>query len=142
MTDTSSDVYQQLLFYLVRSTCLESAEKELCMLADAVWNQGWEPDLNKLPEHAERKAAYLVDFFFSNSVVPAERCLRVQKKLTKLKESLLVAGETPEPFYTSEAPPKTNRDSLSRKWGLSAGFHPKKVKGLMDMQRRVNRQAV
>lgn len=139
MTDQE---YRQVLLQVVRSASLDRAADGLCLLADAAWNKGWEPNLDSLNLRELRKAAYLVDFFVMNAAMPAERSKRLRQRLSRLQSELMAMPLQSEPFYQAETPPLTNRDALSRKWGLSAGFHPKKVKGLLDLQRRANRQAV
>lgn len=138
---TSSE-YQYVLLQVVTSASLEAAEDGLCQLADAVWNRGWEPDLASLNLKERRKAAYLVDFYIMNAAMPVEFSERLRRRLSNLQSELMAMHLQPEPFYKAEMASVTNRDALSRKWGLTAGFHPKKVKGLLDLQRRVNRQAV
>jgi hypothetical protein len=143
MTDQE---YRLVLLQVVRSASVESAEDGLCLLADAAWNKGWEPDLDGFDRdgfdlYERRKVAYLVDFFVMNAAMPAERSKRLRRRLSHLQAQLMAMPWQAEPFYKTETPPPTNRDALSRKWGLSAGFHPKKVKGLLDLQRRANRQA-
>lgn len=142
MTDQE---YWQVLLQVVRSASLDSAADGLCLLADAAWNKGWEPDLEGFDLEGfdleeRRKAAYLVDFFAMNAAMPVERSKRLRQSLSSLQSQLMAMPLQSEPFYQAETPPLTNRDALSRKWGLSAGFHPKKVKGLLDLQRRANRQ--
>ena len=138
MTDQE---YQQVLLHVVRSASLDSVADDLYLLADAAWNKGWEPDLDNLDLSEQRKAAYLFDFFAMNAAMPEERSKRLRQRLSRLQSELMAMPLQSEPFYKAETPPLTNRDALSRKWGLSAGFHPKKVKGLLDLQRRANRQA-
>ena len=143
MTDQE---YRQVLLQVVRSASLDSAADGLCLLADAAWNRGWEPDLDGFALDGfdldeRRKAAYLFDFFAMNAAMPAERSKRLRQCLSSLQSQLMAMPWQAEPFYQAETPPLTNRDALSRKWGFSAGFHPKKVKGLLDLQRRANRQA-
>jgi hypothetical protein len=110
------------------------AQAELLQIAEALLQGTFVPELQKLPDQALRRGAYVLDLFTRLLPLEATRKHALRGLLDRLWQQLSAVPTTPSvAFYPDDA---AGHDTLAHHWGLANGLRPAHVPGLLDLQRR------
>ncbi len=115
----------------------DEAGELLLSLASAYWRDEASLSLKEYEGLSLQKAAYVLELLegFSSSD-NEERFNKTTHELSFAKTRM--SHPVFEAFYKFDSPSTYCFDDIAKEWGLARGAAPRKVKGFLDLQRRVN----